>query len=397
MTVRLHSSRRRAFLPTCSRLELRELLNGTMEFVHPTAMPAATVFAHPRVRKHKLTGPIITRLNMTPDASFATIPPNGDVNPYGVAFVPSGFPGGGLVHAGDILVSNFNNSTNVQGTGTTIVDISPSGGKTVFFQNPSITGLSTTLGVLQRGFVLIGNTPATMNSDGNLVPTGIGSLLILDRNGNVVDTLSSSTLLNGPWGLTVNDLGAKAQVFVSNVFSGTVTRVDLKIPRHGDHVRVQDMIQIASGYSHRADPAAFQVGPTGLAYNPATKVLYVASTDDNAIFAIPNAAKTRSDNGMGSLVNQDPSHLRGPLGLVLAPNGDLLTTNGDAINTDTTDATDSELIEFTSTGAFVGEFSLDPGVQGAAFGVALSTTQRRLEVATINDGTNSLDERFLSF
>src|ERR1700732_3517488 len=42
----------------------------------------------------------------------STIPSNGDVNPYGVAFVPEHFPGGGRIAAGDVLVSNFNNSAN---------------------------------------------------------------------------------------------------------------------------------------------------------------------------------------------------------------------------------------------------------------------------------------------
>ena len=54
-----------------------------------------------------------------------TIPSNGDVNPYGVAMVP--VSSGNLVK-GHILVSNFNNSMNWQGTGTTIVDIGPNGG-----------------------------------------------------------------------------------------------------------------------------------------------------------------------------------------------------------------------------------------------------------------------------
>jgi len=39
----------------------------------------------------------------------STIPANGDVNPYGVAFVPNGFPTTNSVSSGDILVSNFNN------------------------------------------------------------------------------------------------------------------------------------------------------------------------------------------------------------------------------------------------------------------------------------------------
>lgn len=44
----------------------------------------------------------------------STIPANGDVNPYGVAFVPHGFPSGGSIGAGDVLIANFNDSDNVQ-------------------------------------------------------------------------------------------------------------------------------------------------------------------------------------------------------------------------------------------------------------------------------------------
>jgi hypothetical protein len=51
----------------------------------------------------------------------STVPANGDENPYGVAFVPEGFPRGGMIRTGDVLVSNFNNNANIQGTGTTIV------------------------------------------------------------------------------------------------------------------------------------------------------------------------------------------------------------------------------------------------------------------------------------
>ena len=54
----------------------------------------------------------------------STVPGNGDVNPYGVAVVRHSI--GSLVK-GDVLVSNFNNSKNLQGTGTTIVQISPGG------------------------------------------------------------------------------------------------------------------------------------------------------------------------------------------------------------------------------------------------------------------------------
>ena len=85
----------------------------------------------------------------SPVRSVSTVPANGEVNPYGVAFVPDRFEAGaGPLKSGDILVSNFNNSKNLQGTGTTIVRIGKSGPATTFFQGTAPLGLSTALGVL---------------------------------------------------------------------------------------------------------------------------------------------------------------------------------------------------------------------------------------------------------
>ena len=331
--------------------------------------------------------PIVPNLPNGAFQTLTTVPTNGDQNPYGVAFVPQGFPTGGPLHPGDILVSNFNNSANQQGTGSTIVDISPNGGESVFFQDTTPSGLTTALGVLKSGFVIVGNVPATYDSKGNLVSIGQGSLRILDRNGKVVETLSDSKFLDGPWDLTINDHGQNAQVFVSNVLNGVVTRIDLKIPEHGNPI-VGGFTQIASGYLTRTDPAALVVGPTGLAFDAAHNLLYVASTGDNAIFAVAHAADRTSDAQMGHLVYQDNAHLRGPLGLVLAPNGDLITSNGDAVNGDPTQP--SELVEFTPGGHFVGEFSIDTA-QGAAFGLAVSNVGGLLRLAAAEDATNSVD------
>jgi len=85
---------------------------------------------------------------------------------------------------------------------------------------------------------------------------------------------------------------------------------------------------------------------------------------------------------------QDNAHLRGPLGLVLAPNGDLITANGDAVNPDPNQT--SELVEFTPGGKFVGEFSLDPA-PGGAFGLAVTDVGGLLRLAAVDDNTNSLD------
>src|SRR5262249_20042057 len=154
-----------------------------------------------------------------------------------------------------------------------------------------------------------------------------GSLLILNSQGRTVMTLRNPSLLDGPWDLTINDQGSQAQVFVSNVLSGTVTRIDLTIPQHGYPVVVSET-KIASGYLIRTDPAALVVGPTGLAYDAGNDLLYVASTGDNAIFAIAHAQARSTDAGKGAVVFESHRHLHGPLALTLTPNGDLITSNG---------------------------------------------------------------------
>ena len=307
--------------------------------------------------------PIVPNLPNGAFQTVTTVPANGDLNPYGVAFVPPGFPSGGTLSPGDILVSNFNNSCQPTGnrhddrrhqaerSERWRVDFLPG----FFHSRPAWTDHCP--GRPQAGLRDRGQRPGDLRQQGNLVSVGQGSLMILDRNGNVVTTLSDSKLLDGPWDLTVNDQGGRAEVFVSNVLSGTVTRIDLKIPNGGNPI-VKSETQIASGYLTRTDPAALVVGPTGLAYNPKNDTLYVASTGDNKIFAISNAARRRSGAGTGRVVYQDNAHLRGPLGLVLAPNGDLITTNGDAVNPDPNQT--SELVEFTPRGKFVGEFPVDP-------------------------------------
>jgi hypothetical protein len=328
-------------------------------------------------------GPLVSQLAAVTPQVTSTVPANGDLNPYGVAFVPAGFPAGGAAQPGDVLVSNFNASSNLQGTGTTIVRITPTGQQSVFFQGNPGLGLSTALGVLKSGYVIVGNLPST---DGTSATARPGSLLILNRTGHVAQTLSGRHF-NGPWDLTVRDLGGFAQIFVSNVLNGTVTRLDLQTPPSGQVVVVGET-QIGSGFAHRGDPVAFELGPTGLVYDAQKDVLYVASTADNAVFAIPQAGFRHTDAGTGAVIFKDP-HLRGPLGMAMAPNGDLIVANGDAINGNKNFP--SELVEFNpTTGQFVGQFQLDPA-QGGAFGLAETSSGGHTLFAAVNDNTSSLE------
>jgi hypothetical protein len=330
------------------------------------------------------SGTIIPNLPATPQVNATTVPANGDVNPYGVAVVPKGFPHGGATAAGDVLVSNFNNSGNVQGTGTTIVSVSPAGKTSLFFQGASGLGLTTALGVLKAGFVLVGNVPTT---DGTAGTIGATSLLIINSNGHQVGTLSDPTLLNGPWDLTVHDQGSKAQIFVANVLSGTITRLDVTVS-HSKGVTVKDKVQIASGYIHQPNQAAVVVGPTGLVFDAKRNVLFVDSTGDNKVYEIPNPLRAKTDAGAGTVVYQSSVYLHGPLALAQAPNGDLLSAQGDAINSDPNQA--SEIVEFTPAGKFVAELSLS-STQGGAFGLAISSTASTTTLDVVNDISNTLE------
>jgi hypothetical protein len=317
-----------------------------------------------------------------PTITTSTVPSNGDVNPYGVAFVPRGFPPGGLLNPGDILVSNFNNNQNIQGTGTTIVKIAPSGQQSLFFQGTPPLGLSTGLAVLKAGFVLVANCPTT---GGNAPMAQPGSLLLIDRKGNLVNTIISP-FIQGPWDFTVHDEGNKVQVFVSNVLTGTVSRLVLLLD--GGNVVVRSAEVIANGYMHRPDPATFEVGPTGLAYNPQQDILYVASTGDNAVFAVRDANEVRPSRGRGQLIYSDPVHLHGALAMVLAPNGHLLVSNSDAINGNVN--MPSEIVEFTVHGRFIGQLPVDPN-QGGAFGLNIvAVTDDVVRFAAVDDNANTL-------
>jgi len=317
----------------------------------------------------------------------STVPPNGDVNPYGVAFVPQGFPNGGPLQAGDILVSNFNNNMNLQGTGTTIVRVSASGTVSPFFAGPphpagsSGLGLSTALAVLSQGFVIVGNVPST---DGTAATVTPGSLLVISKTGRLVSTITGPNI-NGPWDMTVLDQGSQAVAFVSNVLAGTVVRLNLNVAPNG--VTVANQTVIASGYAHRGDPTAFVVGPTGLVYDQNQDVLFVASTEDNAVFAVQGAATRTGSGGKGTLIYADAVHLHGPLAMAEAPNGHLLVSNSDVINSDPNQP--SEIVEFTKQGQFIKQLSVDPA-QGGSFGLAGSVNAATSFFAAVNDNTATL-------
>jgi hypothetical protein len=318
----------------------------------------------------------------SPVRSVSTVPMNGDVNPYGVAFVPNSFnTGAGPLKHGDVLVSNFNNKQNLQGTGTTIVDISKSGPATVFFAGNAPLGLSTALGTLRAGFVVVGNAPTVDGTSATAMP---GSLLVINNQGKLAQTIASADI-QYPWDMALVDGGNWAIAFVTNALTGTVSRLDFAVGANG--LQLLSTKVIASGYVHRGDPVTLFVAPTGLVYDTRRDVLYVASSGDNAVFAVRHAAERRDDDGMGTIIYQDNVHLHGPLAMTQAPNGHLLVSNNDGINPDPNQP--SEIVEFTAEGQFVKQLSVDPA-QGGAFGLAVRTNEDTAVFAAVDDNTATL-------
>jgi hypothetical protein len=115
--------------------------------------------------------------------------------------------------------------------------------------------------------------------------------------------------------------------------------------------------------------------------------LYVASTADNKIFAVADAGDRTTSAGRGYVVYADQKELHGPLGLVLAPNGNLITANGDAVNSG---GTQNELVEFTPQGFLVAQYELDAGAPGGAFGVAIAASQGLIRFAAVDDDLNTV-------
>jgi hypothetical protein len=321
-----------------------------------------------------------------PPPVVSTIPSNGDVNPYGVAFVPANAYSDGVLQPNDILVSNFNNSLNLQGTGSTIVRVDAHGNVTTFFQAQKQVGMTAALGVLQRGIVFAG-TLATIDGTSNTVQPG--SLMVFDRKGKLLGSLVDTQIIDGPWGMAINDNGKFAQVFFSNVLSGTVIRMDVEVSNDGESLIIFGIHRIGSGFNHRTDPAALVLGPSGLFYNAANDTLYVASSADNAVYAIANATSRYDDNGgTGAMIYQDNVHLHGPLDLTMTPAGNLIVANSDGSNADPNQP--SELVEFTTTGQFVSQFSVDPN-NGGAFGLNLTQISPAfVRFAAVDDNQNTL-------
>jgi hypothetical protein len=326
----------------------------------------------------------------------STVPANGDVNPYGVAVVPATE---GRLTAGDVLVSNFNDKANVQGTGTTIVQVSPAGQTSVFasisalpshLSCPGGVGLTTALGILPGGWVIVGSLPTLK---GGALPglDPAGCLIVMNDQGAVAETLTGPGIV-GPWDLAVKAGATSAELFVSNALGGntsthdgvpvagncTVERLDLTLSPTAPP-KLTSSTMIGSGFPWRANKAALILAPTGLALS-SDGTLYVDDTQTNSVSAIPQALTRTTAITAASSVISAGGALNAPLGMTITPAGDLVVVNGNNGNA----------VEITPAGRQLATRTLIRNGAGDLFGII--TTQGGTGLIIANDGTNALDE-----
>lgn len=310
----------------------------------------------------------------------STTPPNGDQNPYAVLVAPVS---AGKIKAGDVLVTNFNNSGNLQGLGTTIVAFAPGAKKPYVYAQvprhlaacPGGIGFTTALAMLKTGWVIVGSLPS---QDGTTATKGQGCLLVLNPQGEVASVITSPNI-DGPWGnMAFIDNGANATLFLSNTGFGVkapgqdivnranVVRLELTVADGKPPVLAKETV-IGSGFGEQPDKDVFVIGPTGLVLG-ANGTLYVSDALGNRIAAIPDATTRTTSAGTGTEVTKD-GFLRHPLAMVAAPNGHLLVTN----------AQNGQCVEIDpETGKQVGAIWIDtsraqtPPGNGNLFGIAMT-------------------------
>ncbi|MDB5363611.1 MAG: hypothetical protein JWO51_4908 [Rhodospirillales bacterium] len=275
-----------------------------------------------------------------------TVPDNGDQNPYAIVVAPVSI---GKIRQDDVLIDNFNDLSNLQGTGTTIVDYNPTTRQTTLFAHvprhqpacPGGVGLSTAMTMLKSGWVIVGSTPS---NDGTTRTKGDGCLLVISPTGELVASWTGPDI-NGPWGnIATVDQGATASLFISmagfdvpapdvhdpatgqsvTIAKATVLRLDLAIAEGRPPVIVKRTV-VANGFGQRADKDVFMIGPTGLAMG-ANDMLYVSDALENRIVAIPEATTRTTSAGTGREITRDGLIAR-PLAMVMTPGGHLLVCN----------------------------------------------------------------------
>jgi hypothetical protein len=327
----------------------------------------------------------ITTIGPTPAAGLT----NG--NPYGLAIAPIT---AGLLTKGDLVVCNFNDQPNVQGSGTTVTGLHPSPGATAY--------------TIANSASLTGCNALTLLPDGSISAAAYGSNLnpLISPGGAVNNPFAAHTFA-APWGeaYVAATASAPAALYVSNAGDGSIERITLD----GDNPA--SYTEVISGFCVSGTPGAI-FAPAGLTYDADIDTLYVVDTSSYSVVAFKGIsafaadAVTVSGNCGSSTPTPEPTfggpsaasarviasggQFNSPLSATLLSDGDLLVENADINNP----AVPNLVFEISPQLGFVGSpVQLDTsGTPGALFGIVATVDASGADVVYFNDdNTNSVN------
>lgn len=308
----------------------------------------------------------------------STIDATGDQNPYGLAVAPRT---AGSLSAGDLVVCDFNDPANAQGTGSDIIALHPVPG-------------ATPLHVVQD-HSLLGCTEIAMAPNGNIWAAAFAA-----KDNPVISPFGAvlNTQAGGPWNHPFGEAfaahrgsGRASSFYVSDAGNGNVVRVSVKPSAAYTYET------IATGFAINHGVPGSILGPSGLQYDEMSDTLFIVDGADNSLVSFARVSNIPAGgitvNGTGfSGPNAKQAHLlykgaplNGPISSALLPGGHIVLGN-------TLDPDGKNLmIEIGPNGRLLDVKNVDTGPAGAIFGMAATgRSLRDLKLYFNDDNDNTV-------
>jgi hypothetical protein len=299
------------------------------------------------------------------------------LNPYGLAVASKT---SGHLTKGDLVVCNFNDKQNVQGTGFTVVALHPAPGSKarLIVADKKLTGCAA---LALDNLDTIWATAFSANDDVAFSTQGV---LQWDNGGKPFDR---------PWGQAgaPNPHLPDETFYESNAANGAILKVVFDDGYHA--------VAIAKGFAVNHGKPGSIFAPAGLTYDRKGDVLYIADGTDNTVVAFSKVSTIKShgivvEAGGKTFEGPDASHARlvfsgsplnGPISMALLPNHNLVIGNtGNASGTNL-------MVEITPAGKLLATRNVDKGAAGALFGIVASgKTDSDTKIYFNDDNDNDL-------
>lgn len=318
---------------------------------------------------------VLDQLHSSTTIGSTIDPTNGDQNPYGldIARITSG-----KLTAGDLVVSNFNDAANVQGTGTSIIALHPTPGS-----KPRHIIASS---------LLHGPTELTIDPEDNIFNAVFVARKVPVYNSNG----AFAAALNGPWdkpfGIAYANRGGilgQRAFYESNAgSSGTIVRINRA--SNGASFSFQT---IARGFPVNGGVPGTELGPSGLQYDNTRDRLYIVDGTNNAVYYFEHASTIPAN---AIVVNPGGMTFSGPFASrahvlfsgapVSGPISSALLFNGNLVVGNTGDPTGvNNMVEISPAGKLLAVKNVDNGASGAIFGMVASGTSVATTKLYFND------------